>query len=785
MEKDLRNSILKAVDELTDSEQTTLALCSVLCTSEEGVSLRDLCSVIGTDPHLFRKEIESIRYNGLLAEHYNYVCCPKEVSEIVSKTVSLSAYIINPLIKRLCDKTALSLMDDLLQAKPFFEMAAAVMNYVIQNPDGIDDEVYGHLLVNNTRFFAVYDQPDLSITNNQDLPIIKEIKRVKSQIENNSVLFGLLCASEGFLLQAGFWYEGSKRLIEQSIAIVSTKYDNVDAFSYSNMMYALWYENHGQIGKSLALAYHSWQTAQDENQKCFTAIFIAYQLALLEEFHESQNWIDRIPLEKIPKFHPVKVFYFLILAMKYSNNATLSEEHLRHAEWVLDRINVNAALKSRVYYVKYCIYSKWGLKRESCEFYRLYSYTVADHYKSTDGAMYIYTAAVVDSLTSIGGLTAAKYIVQHKLDSMQLTNPFYAISVRSDVCLAYTEYYRAINVPLASTYCNIGQEVAEESIPSEETLTVLEKVFGGQVPATITGEETRWFWEYQNLKNMITNRDISRTELKKQIERLKERFPNHQQELEVISASLLDSYPAIHAWHRAISMASPSERFATALQCARIATSQGLTWDGADFYSIAQSTEGYKNLNKLQKIDILIEVATNLENCGTRQEARLIWVQLEALARGTSKLEDVWQARGNCSFDHEQYAEALEYYDKCLEVVQPEEGLIDQRISSIYSFRASCYGALGNYQAAYDNAVKAKQYFVLNDFDAFSLEYNHGFFALSLKKYKEARDVLTRAKTLARTKEDKDAVDVIWYILAMKKEKREAYLKQILYNFDA
>ena len=233
-----------------------------------------------------------------------------------------------------------------------------------------------------------------------------------------------------------------------------------------------------------------------------------------------------------------------------------------------------------------------------------------------------------------------------------------------------------------------------------------------------------------------------------------------------------------------ISTSEQSKRLEIALQCARTAVAQGLLWDGADFYNIVLNTDGYKALNKYKKIDILLEVAQTFEQCGERRKARLIWVQLEALCKGTGKLADIFQARGNCSFDHGQYFEALEYFDKSLAIVQSEEGLIDQRLSSLWAYKSSCYGALGEYILAYDSSVKAKQFFPLEEFDAFNLEYNHGFYSICLKRYKEARSILTRAKTLARTKEEKNAVDELLSILAMKIEKREAYLKQILYDFD-
>ena len=81
--------------------------------------------------------------------------------------------------------------------------------------------------------------------------------------------------------------------------------------------------------------------------------------------------------------------------------------------------------------------------------------------------------------------------------------------------------------------------------------------------------------------------------------------------------------------------------------------------------------------------------------------------------------------------------------------------------------------------------MKAKQFFPLEEFDAFNLEFNHAFFAICVKQYEEARHIFTRAKKLARTEEERESVDEQLSILAMKKEEREAHLKQIIYNFDS
>ena len=394
--------------------------------------------------------------------------------------------------------------------------------------------------------------------------------------------------------------------------------------------------------------------------------------------------------------------------------------------------------------------------------------------------MFIYSAAEVDRLTAMGALIGAKHVIHSTLDFVDLSNSGYALSVKTDVCYSFVNYFLASgNYPLVDVYYNMGKEFVELTIPQEATIGILRNIFeGGEIPASVSGDSMLWMFEFEYLQRMMADRP--QTEVKTQIDLLRKRFPSHQDELLVIAASLKESKGAIHEWHMAISTSEQSKRFDIALQCARTAVSQGLIWDGADFYNIILNTDGYKALNKYQKIDILLEVVQTFEQCGERGKAHLIWIQLEALAIGTSKLADVYQAHGNCSYDYEQYLEALECFDKCLAIVQSEEGLTDQRLSSLWAYKSSCHGALREYLLAYDSAVKAKLYFPLEEFEAFNLEYNHAFFAMALKKYEEARLIFVRAKSLARSEDEQQSVEKQLSILALKKEKREAYLKLIL-----
>lgn len=780
--KKSKNSIRDSFNMLNEHEKATVKICSVLCT-EEGVSLRSLFEIIGDDTHTFGMEMKNILRTGLLIElAINRINCPREVKTFLSKN-DVDVEVINSVIKRLQEKTQLSIDDaDLLQPKPYFDMANAMMQYIVQHSDDvIEYEVFARLLVNITRYYEIYAQPYMSISDNKQLPLMKAIELVKSKVSKHNR--ARLCSSQAFIYLSGFYYDDAKRLIDEAL---STESISTEALSYTYWVSALWNENFGKIGDCLAQAYKCWEVAEDEALRDYVAIYIAYELALLDEFETSQKWmIYKIKL-KYPKCHTVSIFEYLILALKNYNNESLAEDYLRRAESILNQINNNAPIKARIMYVKSLIESKWGLQIEANAHYRDYATIIARHYAPTDGATYIYIAGEVDRLTSIGALTEAKHFVNDKLDSFPIMHPGYSLSVKLYLCQSYINLYRSCGwIPLAETYYKLALDFAIQTIPSVETLRVLKGVFvDSEIPESLTGVALEWTLEYEHLQNLQADKKVSESDIKKQIKLMEERFPvhQHQQELELISASLLDVHACISTFYRAISHADQSEKYQVCLQCARIAVSLGYIWEAADLFMIMLNTEGYKQICRIQLIDIQLEIIMNLENCGKRRDAKMLWTQLEALARGTSKLMDVWQARGNCCFNAAQYAEALRYYNRCIAVVHPEHGLIDQRISSLYSFRASCFAAIGKYHEAYDDAVKAKQYFPMGDFDGFSLEYNHGFFALCLNRYKEARIVLSRAKALAQTKEDKEAVDQLWSILAMKKEKRERIIRDRFFD---
>lgn len=773
----MKKEIKKAFNKLKKSEQETLRLITVFCAGVEGISIRNLYEFIGADdPHTFENEIKTLARTGLLAVRLNTVFCPSETTTALDDSpIPIAKF--NVCISRL--STALSKDNDLLRIQPFYTMGTSAMDYVLrQHPDGTDIEELGILLVCLVKLFEIFAKPDMLIHDVHDLPLWCGLEFVKSKTDDNKIPFATLSICQANLLLNGFWYDESRAFLDQAQSIAHGNNETLARIYYTK---ALWHENYGQIGDCLAWAYRSWEAADDKAFKDKCAMYIAYQLSLLEEFATCQKWIDKVDMKAYPKFHIIKIYYSLIQAMMNKNSETICEQYLKEAEWCIDMINTNAPLKGRIYYVKSQIYDNWGLTREANNYYRKYSALMVDQYKATDGGTYIYIAAEVTRLTAMGALVAARHLVNDELDSLQLPHPGYSLSVKLDACLSYMNYYRSsvLYHQLADVYYEMALDFAKYTIPSEDTKNVIRKIFKGDVPESVSGDGLLWQLEYEHLLNAVTNRDRSRAEIEQHIELLANRFPTHKDVLDIIAASLLNSNEAVHQMHLCVTNAEKEKRYSTALMCARQAVAEGLAYDALDFYDIVIHCRGFEEGNKYERITVLLEATINMENCGLRGHTQEYWLQLENMSQGTSLMSDIYQAKANCYFDAEKFEDAIKEYDKCIALIQPEESIIDQRLSSIWAYKSSAFGSLGQWKNAYDSAVESKKYFPMHDFEAFNLQYNHTFFALALDKKEEARDLLKKAKTLARSDEERQCLEELYSIFSMKREQRKAYFAQI------
>lgn len=765
METTLSIEIKQRYEKLPESAQTLLSACAILCTDGE-VSIRHLCDVEGQES--FRRDTETLLRSGLLLENLNRLSVPKEVVDGLD--VKLSAEVLNSIIANLLEKTRPSLNGDLLQVKDYFTMGMNILEYVVQvkSPE-VNYDLYGKLVVNLTRLYEFFATPyDV-----KELPLMQGIELALSKTNDKSMLYVALITSQAYVLLNGFHYEVSRHLLDKAINISQS--DN-ELLAYSLHVYALWWENYGCFGNALSFSYRAWQAA-DQCFRNYIASYVVYILALCDEYKTCKDWMERV---KVNKFgvSAVGIYFQLACALYNKHNDLLSLKHLRQAEEFINQTNIRSPLKARFLFVKSVILDDgFNMLRESNICYREYAELITQLYLGTNGAMYIYLAREASRLISIGATTSAKQMI-NKLDSLQF-HPGFALSVRICAALAYSEYFRGACgsefFTLADIYSQNGKELAERTRPIDEFYLL--QVFGAKsVPPSLSGEEATYVWEYQLLQNMIENREVSTNEIKGRIVYLQKLYPNHKKELEVVSASLSDSYSAIKIWNGLIMSRTTGrkDKFELILQIARTAMSKDLIWDGHRYYDLLLRTDGYKDIvafNKYKRVDILIEYAGCLELCGMRGKAKNVWRQLEILAEGTSKLADVYQLHGNNAFDHEQWEEALQCYNECLNVVQPEDTLYDERMTSIHSFRSSCLGYLGHYQAAYDGIIEAKRYIPQDEFDS-GIEFNHAYFALMVGKDDESRQIIAKAKNFLTDKE-KESFDGLITLLNMNQVKRE------------
>lgn len=784
--KQLKNRILQSAGMLTENECALLRACAMLCT--EGVSLSSLRDIIGVkDSDAFWKELKAIMKAGLIEERANVVYCPEKVAWLLSDR-PLPDVVVNAFVAWLKDKTTLRVDDDLLVKRECFTMADKVIGYVLKHPANICMEDFATLTTNYMRHYDIYAIPDPTIRTNADLKMMKAIKLCKGAIDKQSLLYARLLTCEAYIHLCGFWYDPAKRLLDEAIAIESKCDDNKTEMAFTYYVMGLYYGNYFVPALQMEYLYKARETTRDEVLRQYVDTLIAFELANIGQYDLAASWMEKSAcLTSAPRFCTARIFDEMINALRL--RASSEEEAVAHylkGEWMIDTINSQAPIKVIAHRVMNTIYTACGLLREADKEYLNYATILGRHFASSDGAMFIHSTGEAFRLTLSGALSSASQLIKDKLDRLQITHPGFALSVKIEACLAYVYHYGAIGCyPLAETYYKMGLEFVGQITPSAETLEVLGGIFGDNIPPEITGEGLRWTFEYSHLNKMVARKDIAVSEKTEQINKLKIQFPSRWAVLDVVEASLKDAYPAVRAWHRILATTEQERRYDIALLCACTAIRKGLIWEGAEFYSIALHTDGYKKQNKFKRIDLLVEVAMNQEDVVAQREARMMWEQLEEMAQGTGKLADVYQARGNCLHNQRLYKEALEYYDKFLAVYVPEEGLTDQRLTSIYTYMCSCYGALGDYHAAYASSVAAKRYSPMSGYDAFNLEFNHGFFAMTIKKYKVARESLLRAKALAQTEDERNSVDNQLAILAMKKEDREALLKEIIFNFDA
>ncbi len=672
---------------------------------------------------------------------------------------------INIVVKGLSEKTSISPGSNLLKVKKCFVIGFDLMNYVLEHPDGIEWETYALLLANLTRYYNIFATPDPSICDHSELKIVKAIRLAKSKLHDDCLLYARMCTCEAYILLNGWWYAESRRLLDAALDILSKYIEASKDLAYTYLVQAFWCENCGQIAQGMEFARKSWNESPDRASKNFAAIYIAYQLSLLELKDNAMRWLDKVDIEKHPHSSVVSIYYNLATTLLFRDNYTFSTGYLSKTEDTLDKLNPHAALFDRIHYTRSLL---TGGKESEDEYYK-YMSVHANHYACSNGAKFILAGGKVRRYYDIGAQYSAR-IAHEALKDFDITSTKYSLSVKMEVCLAQIIYSRSIGDYVnTDKYYTLGMEFAKEATPSQDTIKYLKLIFDGELPASVTGENDVWGLEYQNLLSVIAQDDGSHSKVMQQIKCLKKRFPEQQYLLNAISVNYsfetdTQNAKAIRAWRKCIWDTDVARKHDVAIMCARLAVSRGLYRQANSFFEMGIWTDDFRLLYRYKSIPIWLEYVLNLERCGYNRKAAKHWEQLESLAARTDQLCDVYQAHGNCYYDKGEFTMALKEYEKFLSVYQRESGPIDERLSSVYAYQTVCYTNLGDFRMAFKAIINARECSPMVGNDAFILEYNHAYILIALEKYNLAYEIIKRVQDLAISDEEKDAVNELYAI---------------------
>lgn len=686
----------------------------------------------------------------------------RKKTEIIKKDL-LSGYekcTINDVIMLLLKEMVLDVKDDLRQMQESYKAGRKIITCILEHPDGINWEAFALLLANLTRYYDIFATPNPSVCDHSELKIVRAIKLVKSKLHDDSLLYAKLCTCEANILLNGWRYNESKQLLDATLSILSKHKEAAKDLAYTYLVQAFWHENYGHAAQCLEFAYKSW--AVSSGRVSFAAIYIAYQLSLLELKDDAMRWLDKVDAAKYPDFSVVSIYYNLTIALLFRDNYTLSNRSLSKVEETLNKLNSQAALFDRLHYMRSLL---TGGKESEDEYYK-YMKVHAEHYLSSDGGKMILAAGRVCRFLDFGAQYSAKVAHESLKD---VTNSKYSLSVKTDVCLAQIIYHRSVgDFVNADKYYTLGKEYTQQALPSDDTLSTVCQIFdSGEVPASISGENNIWLLEYQHLLTLIAQDDGSHSKVMQQIKSLKKRFPEQEFLLEAIYVNFTfesNAQKAIKTWRKCIRDTDETRKHEVAIMCARLAISRGLYRQANSFFEIGLGTEEFRLQYHYKSTPIWLEYVLNLERCGYNRKAAKHWGQLESSAARTDQLCDIYQAHGNSYYDNGEFRNALKEYEKFLSVYQWEAGMIDERLSSVYAYQTVCYTNLGEFRKALKTIINAKECSPMVGSDGFTLEYNHAYILMALKKYNLALGILKRAQALANSDEEKIAVNELYAI---------------------
>ena len=783
-----RTMILDIFSEFSNAEKDLLSICCIL--TENGVTRRDLYNVLRVleyEPSDLDKMLNRLVDSGLLIDRGDHIIwCPVEVKRCILPTYAVPTNMLVKIINKLESESFPSLYLDALEYKPLFDLVVAVIDYLVEmHPDNIEQS-FVSLVYNYAMGWFVYGRYEIGIKGREDTLVVRALRLAKENVEKCTAIYTDLVSLEAIQFVHGFIYDDAQKCVDEIESLGNP------ATPLFILAQGYFYETYGETYKALYYYYMCYTEClvkgDDGFIKSVACLLISFLTSLLNDIGTSNYWMGLVHGSVLPTHHICRFYYNIINALN-ANDEYFSEDFLRQAKDCICDVNIEAPILSRLMASQSHYYSINAQSKRATEFYEKYCHHTA-RYGSTTGAYYILIASEISRLVWNENLLSCKHLL-NQLDRVPLKSKEVAISVQMQCCEAYADYFLAEGNPLCKVYCEIALELLDETKPDETIVnTVVNDVFNGHIPSSLN--ETSFFfqlmllkWKINEVKKQTQTGCLSRKnniykKVWEDIRELRTKFPDHCLDIDVVAASLVaikNTAKACKWWRESIEKAIGKEKYRIGVMAAGYCNEIGFMWETKDLLQTVFDDSCF--LNHGECCFLLTELATAMEQCGTRLDISKVWNQAISEAEGTELLSKVYYNQAICAYNRDEYANALNLIDKCLRIYTSESSIHDETLASILTYRSVCLSQQHKWSEAIESVRKAMEYWPdLHDKSSYNLYYNLAFYSLGAHEWSDAKQALEMIKAMHGLDDyQKQQIEDMYAILRMPLERRVPYMQ--------
>ena len=495
-----RTEVIEKLSQFQPLSKKMLIIISRICT-EPGIKVRSLFNVINPlfpekMPWEIQSTIDGLSLGSWIEVIGDEVKAVHELAGIISDIEIENDYMLmQGIMERLVEFSAITPHDDLLTKIPYFRMGFAVLQYYqAKNCLGFgeDAELYGSLAVNISKMAGVTKGIG-GCRQLYDLPIYKILDYGQTHVRYGSTTHAQICLALASIHNQVFEYEGCQKYIEQAriIAIREGITDTeVQVFKAKSDMLL----NQALIGEALfylKLAYDLNVTLHGDGceENIDVIIRICNICLFLRKIDVCKKWFEKINCG-LPRYSENYIMKTMIEGELYEE-LELSLISFEEAEFVCYRIF--GFILPYIFIMRSRYYDQHNLFEEGTNEYGAYMRQLRTLYGvTTNGDLAVFYSSKVMTCLANGAIQTAANLNTLQIDLCPADSPQISYGARVSQYLAISETYYATHEPLACAYATAVLEQVNRYVKlSNEMVNVISEIFGSKtnIPSSVFGTD--------------------------------------------------------------------------------------------------------------------------------------------------------------------------------------------------------------------------------------------------------------------------------------------------------